>query len=60
MYKNTDGITTTLRNRLKLHHSVEYEKVVSLLKLKRSDDLDHPNVPTMPSDQGKFELDEWI
>lgn len=60
MYKNTDGITTTLRTHLKQHHSEVYEKVVSVLKLKHSDDLDHPTVPTTPSDQGPFELDEWI
>jgi hypothetical protein len=60
VYKNTDGITTTLRTHLKQHHSEEYEKVISLLELKHSGDLDHPTVPTAPSHQGPFELDEWI
>jgi hypothetical protein len=60
VYKNTDGITTTLRTHLKQHHNEEYEKVVSLLKLKHSGDLDHPTAPTTPSHQGPFELDEWI
>jgi hypothetical protein len=27
-YKNVDGITTTIRNYLKTHHSAEYEKIV--------------------------------
>ena len=39
---------------------MEYEKAVSHLKLKHSDDLEHPTVPTTPSDQGAFDLDEWI
>jgi len=60
MYKNTDGITTTLRSHLKQHHNEEYEKVVSLLKLKHSGNLGHSLVPTTPSHQGPFELDEWI
>ena len=60
MYKNTDGVTTTIRLHLKQRHSEEYEKVVSLLKLKHSDDLDHPSVRTAPSHQGPFELDEWV
>lgn len=60
MYKNTDGITTTLRSHLKQRHNEEYEKVVSLLKLKHSGNLGHSLVPTTPSHQGPFELDEWI
>ena len=60
MYKNVGGITTTLRTHLKQHHGEEYEKVVSLLKLKHSDDLDHPTAPTTPPPEGQFELDEWI
>ena len=59
IYKNMDGVTTTIWAHLKQRHSEEYEKVVSLLKLKHSGDLDHPTVPT-PSHQGPFELDEWI
>jgi hypothetical protein len=59
VYKNTDGITTTIWTHLKQRHSEEYEKVVSLLKLKHSHDLNHPTVPTS-SPQGPFELDEWI
>ncbi|KAF8505585.1 hypothetical protein F5888DRAFT_451121 [Russula emetica] len=59
VYKNTDGITTTMRNHLKRRHSEEYERVVSLLKLKHSNDVDHP-MPAASSPDGPFNLDEWI
>jgi hypothetical protein len=59
VYKNIDGITTTMRTHLKLRHSREYERVVSLLKLKHSSEVDHP-MPVASSSGGPFNLDEWI
>jgi hypothetical protein len=62
VYRNTDGITTTLRNHLKLRHSEEYERVVLCLKLKHSNEFDNP-MPTVSSDsspRGPFTIDKWI
>jgi hypothetical protein len=59
VYRNTDGITTTMRNHLKLRHNEEYERIVSCLKLKHSNEFNNP-VPTAPSHHGPFKLDEWI
>jgi hypothetical protein len=59
VYKNVDGITTTMRSHLKLQHSEEYERIVSLLKLKHSNEVDHP-MSAASSSPGPFNLDEWI
>jgi hypothetical protein len=49
-YKNVDGITTTIRNYLKTHHSAEYEKIVHTLKLKHSNDNTLPSHPSRLAD----------
>jgi hypothetical protein len=59
-YKNVDGITTSIRNHLKSHHSAEYDKIVRTLKLKHSDEAAGPILATPSrSRASKFDINEW-
>lgn len=59
VWKNTDGVTTTLRTHLKQQHGEEYERIASALKLKHADNSTHPTL-SVSRPHGPFELEEWI
>jgi hypothetical protein len=55
-----DGITTTIRNHLKTHHSAEYDKIVHTLKLKHSNEVPGLTLTTPSrSCAPKFDLNTW-
>lgn len=59
-YKNVDGITTTIRNHLKVHHRLEYDKIVQTLKLKHASETPGLTVTTpSKSRASKFDLTVW-
>jgi hypothetical protein len=59
-YKNVDGITTTIRNHLKTHHSAEYDKIVHTLKLKHSNEVPGRTLTTPSRSRApKFDLNTW-
>src|SRR5882757_2136928 len=61
VYKNTEGITTTMRSHLRQRHGTEYDKVVSALKLKHSNELEGDGpTPNTSFRRGPFKLEEWI
>jgi hypothetical protein len=61
VYKNTDGVTTTIRKHLRGEHGKEYERVTAALGLKHADlRIDQPAVRAASTHAGPFVLEEWI
>jgi hypothetical protein len=59
LYKNTDGIITTIQNHLKTIHAKEYKRISAKLGLKHFSDAicTHSVLPML---SGPFDLQVWI